>query len=220
MRAIGAMLDLLMPTRCGGCGQEGPLLCGPCVQPLMRRMDESAGAPLGMPVTMPQGLLQVEWCATYSGPPRAALHAFKYAGEQRLAEPLADALAARWSRTGAGGDLVAWVPVHPSRRRDRGYDQAELLARAMARRLGLPVAGGLERQQRTAAQHALGRRDRVGNIRGAFVVPEHQRPLVAGRWVLVVDDILTTGSTLAACARALGAAGVMGVSAITVARDR
>jgi ComF family protein len=220
VRAIKALLDLLMPPRCGGCGHEGRLLCEPCAELLLRRMDEPAGAPLGLPVAMPQGLLQLEWCATYSGHPRAALHAFKYSGEQRLADPLADALAVRWSRAGVGGDLLTWVPVHPSRRRDRGYDQAELLARAMARRLGLPVAGCLERQQRTAAQHALGRRDRVGNIRGAFVVPAHQRPRMAGRWVVVVDDILTTGSTLAACATALHGAGVIGVSAITVARDR
>jgi ComF family protein len=169
---------------------------------------------------MPHGLLQLEWCATYSGVPRAALHALKYGGERRLAEPIAEALAARWSRAGAGGDLVTWVPVHPSRRRDRGYDQAELLARAMARRLGLPAAACLERQQRTTAQHTLGRRDRAGNLRGAFVVPGHQSPRVAGRWVVVVDDILTTGATLAGCAEALRAARVMGVSAITVARDR
>ena len=83
---------------------------------------------LGMPATMPAGLLQLEWCATYSGPVRAALHALKYDGERRLAALLGAVLAERWSRVGAGGDMITWVPVHPAKRRDRGFDQAEHFA--------------------------------------------------------------------------------------------
>jgi ComF family protein len=173
-----------------------------------------------MPTAMPAGLLQVEWCATYSGPVRAALQALKYQGERRLVKVLASALATRWSGAAAGGDLLTWVPVHPSRRRDRGFDQAELLARAMSPLVGLPVAACLERRRRTVAQHALGQRERAGNVGGVFVVPASATLQVAGRWVVVVDDILTTGATLSGCASALLAAGAGAVSAVTVARDR
>jgi ComF family protein len=173
-----------------------------------------------MPVVMPAGLVQVEWCATFSGPVREAIHALKYGGERRLVEPLAEALAERWARAGAGGDLMTWVPVHPSRRRERGFDQAEELARVAARRLRLPVRACLERRRRTAAQHALGQAERMGNIGGVFVTPAEARTELQGAWVVVVDDVLTTGATLAGCASALLEAGVLAVSGLTVARDR
>ncbi len=214
------LLDLLLPPHCPGCGLEGAVLCERCRTPLRRRLDEPPGAPLGLPVAMPEGVLQLEWCAMYSGPVRAALHALKYGGERRLSEPLGAALAERWSRAGRGGDLLTWVPVHDSRRRERGFDQAEELARAMAARLRLPVAGCLERRQRTIAQHALGQAQRADNTAGAFVAAGAMREGLRGRWVVIVDDIMTTGATLTGCAAALEAAGALAVSAITVARDR
>lgn len=156
----------------------------------------------------------------YSGPVRDAIHALKYRGERRLSEPLGEALAERWARAGRGGDLITWVPVHHTRRRERGFDQAEDLARVMAARLGLPAAACLERQQRTSAQHALGQAERADNTAGAFVVTGALCDGLRGRWVVIVDDIMTTGATLGGCAGALEAAGVAAVSAITVARDR
>jgi ComF family protein len=214
------LLDLVLPPRCAGCGLEGELLCGPCGAPLRRRLAEPPGLPVGMPASLPAGLLQLEWCATYSGTVRDALHALKYRGQRRLREPLAEALADRWHVAGRGGDLVTWVPIHDSRRRERGFDQAEDLARAAAARLGLPVGGCLQRWQRTAAQHALAQVDRARNTAGVFALPTGASELVAGRWVLIVDDIVTTGATLAACAAALLEGGAAAVSAVTVARDR
>lgn len=215
-----ALLDLILPPVCPGCRREGLVLCGACRGPFERRRDEPPGMPLGLPASLPAELLQLEWCAVFGGPVRAALHALKYAGERRLASPLAEALAERWKRAGRGGDLVAWVPVHRTRRRERGFDQAEDLARGMARLLDLPVAGCLERQRQTTAQHALGQAARLGNTSGAFTVSAAGRSLVGGRWVLLVDDVITTGATLAGCAEALLEAGAAAVSAITVARDR
>jgi ComF family protein len=151
---------------------------------------------------------------------RAALHAFKYRGARRLREPLADELAARWRAAGQGGDVLTWVPVHPSRRRERGFDQAEELARATAARLDLPARPWLRRRQRTIAQHTLGQQERAGNTAGAFVIQPGAEPDIASRWVVVVDDIVTTGATLAGCAAALLGAGAGAVSAVTVARDR
>ncbi|MGD8485759.1 MAG: phosphoribosyltransferase family protein [Chloroflexota bacterium] len=215
-----ALLDLLMPPRCPGCGLEGAVLCDGCQAPLRRRLHEPPGVPLGVPARLPEGVLQLEWCATYSGPVRAALHAFKYRGERRLSVPLSRALAERWQQAGRGGELVTWVPVHASRRRERGFDQAEELARAMAAELGLPAVRCLERRQRTTAQHALGQAQRASNTAGAFVLEEGLHEHIAGRWVIVVDDIMTTGATLGGCARALLAGGAAAVSAVTVARDR
>ena len=215
-----ALLDLLLPPSCPGCGLEGTLLCERCDAPLRRRLDEPAGRPLGLPASMPPGLTQLEWCAMYSGPVRAALHALKYGGERRVARPLASALAERWRRAGRGGEVLTWVPVHASRRRDRGFDQAEELARHMGRELRLPAAPLLERRLRTRAQHALGQAQRASNTAAAFGAMATLSGTYRGAWVVVVDDILTTGTTLEGCAAALLEGGAAAVSAAIVARDR
>jgi ComF family protein len=129
-------------------------------------------------------------------------------------------MAARWRAAGRGGDLLVPVPVHAQRRRERGFDQAEDLARACGRALGLPVVAALERRERTAAQHALGRQQRALNVGGAFGLCEGAAGSVAGRWIVLIDDITTTGATLSGCAAALYATGALAVSALTVARER
>jgi ComF family protein len=220
-------LDLALPARCPGCGTEGPPICGACLPSLDARLELPAGIPIGLPSDVPPPLLQLEWCAPFTGLIRHALHELKYAGEKRLAIPLGAAIARRWRRAGAGGDLLVPVPVHAERARSRGYDQAELIARAAARELGLPCAPILERARATIAQFDLDRSARATNVRGAFRLrprpagakERNSRPL-AGRWVILIDDVVTTGATLAACAEPLLAAGAIGVSAATVARER
>jgi len=177
--------------------------------------------PIGLPSDVPAPLLQLEWCAPFGGMVRRALHELKYSGETRLAGPLGEAVARRWRRVGAGGDVLVPVPVHADRARRRGYDQAELIARAAGRALGLPCAPILERTRATIAQFDLDRSTRATNVRGAFSLREGvQRVHLAGRWIVLVDDVVTTGATLSACAEPLLAAGAIGVSAITVARER
>ncbi len=130
------------------------------------------------------------------------------------------------------------VPVHADRERRRGYDQAALIADVAAADLGLPCVRALERERATTAQFELGREDRAANVAGAFRVrarggrdgtgrggtardgPSGGPYTIAGRWILLVDDVVTTGATLASCATALERAGAIGVSAITVARER
>ena len=220
-RAAGHALDAALPATCVGCGREGPPLCEACVPALDRRLEVPAGVPIGLPGDLPAPLLQLDWCAPFSGRVRAALHAIKYGGEQRLAEPLGAAVARRWARVGVGADLVTHVPVHAARARTRGYDQAELIARVAAQRLGLPYAPLLTRERATTAQFDLDRPDRAANVAGAFAArPAGRTSPLAGRWVLLVDDVVTTGATLAACADALERAGALGASAITVARER
>jgi ComF family protein len=221
VRAAAAIaLDAALPASCVGCRREGPSICRVCEPALDARLASPAGVPIGLPGELPEPLLQLEWCAPFRGVTRDALHAIKYAGEQRLAEPLGRAVARRWSAVGVGADLVTNVPVHADRERQRGYDQAALIARAAARDLGLPHAAILRRARATIAQFDLDRRDRARNVRGAFVVEPRRSPDVRGRWILLVDDVVTTGATLAASATALLDAGALAVSAITVARER
>lgn len=225
-RLASRALDLAFPARCPGCGAEGEPICPACLPALDARLGEPPGVPIGLPAELPAPLLQLEWCAPFRGTVRKALLDLKYAGEQRLAVPLGEAVARRWRAAGAGGDVVVPVPVHAERSRRRGYDQAALIARVAARRLDLPFAPILQRTRVTAAQFDLDRRDRAANVGGAFALRElpartglDPRHPLAGRWVVLVDDVVTTGSTLAACAQPLLAAGAMGVSAVTVSRE-
>lgn len=218
-QTTGAFVDLLLPPVCAGCGAEGESLCRVCRAALYARAGTTPGLPLGLPSETPLPLLQLEWCATFSGPVRAALHALKYGGERRVVAPLADALAARWRESGRGGDLLVPVPVHAERRARRGYDQACLLAAAAGERLGLPVDEALARTRATRPQFELDHADRAVNVAGAFAVRSGQAEAVRGRWPILVDDVATTGATLVACASALLDAGAIGVSALAVARE-
>jgi ComF family protein len=211
-------LDLALPASCAGCRREGTPLCGECLPALDARLEAQPGVPIGLPADLPAPLLQLEWCAPFTGVTRRALHAIKYDGERRLARPLGAAVARRWARAGAAGDVLVPVPASPDRVRDRGYDQAALIAGAAGRRLGFPVMHALERTRATTAQFDLDRAARATNLGGAFAVRDSAG--IAGRWVVLLDDVVTTGATLAACAVALLDAGAMAVSAVAVARER
>jgi len=114
-------------------------------------------------------------------------------------------------------DLIVPVPLHPRRQRERGFNQSWLLARRVAAAWGITARGDvLTRRVATAPQTALGAEARQANVGGAFRVRRHE--LVAGRHVLLVDDIMTTGATAGACARALQEAGAATVGVVTVAR--
>ena len=214
------LIDALLPPSCPGCGHEGEVLCRICRGYLERRLAEPAGVPLGLASSQPAGIVQLEWCAAYAGPARACLHALKYDGERRLVEPLAELMAARWRHASIGGDVLVPVPVHAARRRQRGFDQADLLARAVGRLLDLPVAPAVERAAQTTAQHELGRRARAANVGHAFAASREAAQAVRGRWVVLVDDLTTTGSTLAGCAAVLYGSGAAAVSALALARER
>jgi ComF family protein len=220
LRPLGRLIDLALPPVCPGCGAEGEAVCVRCRPALDVRLTLPAGTPLGIADGPPHPLLQLEWCAAFSGTTRRALHALKYEGERRLAGPLGEAVAVRWRQAGAGGGLLVPVPVHEARRRERGFDQAELLAAVAAAALGLPWGPALARTRATAPQYHLDRRHRAINVHAAFEVRHGWAHRVEARWVVLVDDVVTTGATLVAAAEALLDRGALAVSAVTVARER
>jgi ComF family protein len=154
----------------------------------------------------------------FEGALRRAMHWFKYRGRTVLAEPLGDLMAVYWMQHGVPIDVVVPVPLHAARLRERGYNQAALLAREMARRVGLDVNEKvLIRQRATVSQVELDVSQRKENVHAAFCCSSDE---LAGKRVLLIDDVCTTGATLEACAIALYDGGVRSVQAFTLARAR
>jgi ComF family protein len=149
----------------------------------------------------------------YEGALRELIHQFKYGKVRTLAEPLGDLLAAALPRD-QEYHLVTAVPLHWRRRWQRGFNQSELLARSIARRCGIPAGRTLRRVRWTASQAGLSNTGRRKNVTAAFEC----RGDLQGKRVLLIDDVMTTGSTAAACAVALKRSGAGRVTLLTVAR--
>lgn len=152
----------------------------------------------------------------YDGALRVIVYALKYEGRRSLAQPLAELMRTRGAEMLAGADWAVPVPLHPSRRRERGFNQAADLAR----HLGVPVRRALRRHRATRTQTGLPASRRHGNVRGAFALARGRegREGLEGTTVVLIDDVSTTGATLDACARVLKEAGVREVRALTAAR--
>lgn len=233
---IDPVLAVVFPSRCPACASplsrpsRGPL-CSSCWEAMPRHRERlcECGFPLPANAAGPcgrcrRGLTPFEAGASlgpYEGALRTAIHELKYAGRRRLAVRLGDALttAGETRRLLTPGAVLVPVPLHPRKRRERGFNQSELLAAAIARRSGLEMAGdALVRRRDTPAQTGLTAAGRRSNVKGAFAV--RRRARVSGRAVVLVDDVYTTGATAMACARVLRAAGAAEVRVLTIARTR
>jgi ComF family protein len=158
-----------------------------------------------------------------AGTAAAMIHALKYGGWSELADEMGARMASlRFSRrTESEFTAVVPVPLSRVRLRERGFNQAELLARAVAACRGLPLlADALDRSRHTRRQARLSPRERLVNVAGAFRVPGERAERLEGGHVLLVDDVLTTAATVQDCVRALCSRGVRAVSVLTFARAR
>ncbi len=203
--------ELLFPRKCVLCQrllEKRELdLCGKC-------REETPGSQTGgRSVPHIQGLTAL-W--VYEGAVRESLHRYKFTGARYYAPAYGRLLGMRVQQELPEAEVITWVPVSKQRRRQRGYDQSELLARAMGRELGLPVERFLEKFRDNQPNSALPKAEqRRANVLGVYRV-KHMEAL-QGRRVLLVDDILTTGATASECARVLLTAGAKTVTLAAIA---
>lgn len=210
--------DLLYPPRCAGCGAFGPLLCADCVAAIPRAAAPGHCLNCSAPWTGEHFCaLCFGWKALdgaiaafeHTAAARRAIHALKYDGVRGVAPLMAAEMAPLWN---ARFDSAYAVPLHRSRVRQRGYNQAEELLRV----LGWPEGEGrLERQRKTARQVGLRETERRRNVAGAF---RYTGPSLRGRTIALVDDVVTTGATAQECAAVLKDHGARAVSVIAFAR--
>lgn len=216
MRPLHFLLDLLYPPKCPFCGR------------VLERGEEGwcASCQEELPWTEPGDGKEVEGCDACLSPlwyrdgTREGMHRYKFGGGQGHAklfgQLMAQCLGDRWEKS---IDLITWAPLHPKRRKKRGYDQAELLARRVGELTGLPVVCALEKVRATATQSQTGEDEaRRANVEGAYrALPGLD---LAGKRAVLIDDVATSGATLSECAAALRQAGAVSVVGLTFARAR
>lgn len=216
--SIGSILELVLPPACAGCGGLGSLMCRRCVAALGSAASPDAAFLTADPSVLGGHAVELTIAAfRHDGVARRALQRLKYGGAARLAAPLVAAALPAFDRLLAisGPATLVPVPVHAGRARERGYNQAALLARAIAAARGLPVAEVLCRPRATTRQHGLDRSARLANLRSAFAL----RTATVPPRIVVVDDILTTGATMEACASVLLEGGARLVYGFALARE-
>src|SRR5262245_10087853 len=232
--AVDAVLSVVLAPSCAACDElldrptRGPVCdqCWDSIRPLTPPLCDRCGDPLPAwrSISIPLALCprcrrarrlvdRARAIGSYGGALRAIVHAMKYEGRRSLARPLAALMRRRGADMLDGAACVVPVPLHRSRLRQRGFNQAVDLAR----HLGLPVIPALHRIRATSSQTGLPAAQRHRNVRDAFGLTRAGR-LLAGATVVLVDDVSTTGATLEACARALKEIGVAEVRALTAAR--
>jgi len=220
---------LLFPSRCLGCSRRDTLLCDQCrpaipwlppgvcprcaapsrLGKLCRRCTSAATWHLG----------SVRAACSYDGVARTAIHQLKYRHDRSTAPLLAEFIATSLATRPIQADLVIPVPLSARRLRERGYNQSALIARHLSALTNLPTPANdlLVRTRDTKPQVGLSARERLTNMRGAFACTDPST--VTGRRLLLVDDVMTTGSTLEACAEPLRVAGAERVIGLVVARE-
>jgi ComF family protein len=234
-RLGGGALDLLLPPVCSACRRPvaaAHALCAGCwsrLQPIERPYCERLGIPFGYDIG--EGALSAEAIADppvfdraraavlFEGPARDLVHALKYHDHTETVRLIGRMTARAGAEILGDADVLVPLPLHRHRLWRRKFNQAALIALEVGRASGVAVdADALRRIRATRPQVGLGESERIANVRGAFRVPASHRAAIAGRRVVLVDDVLTTGATVSAATRALKRAGAARVDVLTFAR--
>ena len=224
-KASRAVLDLVFPLNCAVCNREGRLLCQGCENALPR-LEKPYCSICATPgtaglcescATTPPAIDGTRVPYTLDGAVREMVYGLKYRNLRAAAEELGWLLASYLESNPVPADVLMPVPLHRRRERERGYNQSELLARVLRKSMAIPVeTRALVRTRNTPPQVSIGsQEERRRNVEGAFECTS----AVAGAKVLLIDDVVTTGSTMFACAGTLKAAGASSVWGLAVARQ-
>ncbi len=201
---INSFLNLIFPPRCEVCRQDSSdPLCHDCLKEI-KFMKPHLG---------------IYSVAVYDGTLRTAIKRFKFKKRKRLAQALGFLLVKYVSQIPGLEmrelDLIIPVPLHEKRLKERGFNQAQMLAETLSHYYGIPVKNALTRTKNTTAQFDLAREERFANIKGAFKVVDNS---IHNKRILLFDDIYTTGATIMECSKALKAAGAKRIEVLTLSR--
>jgi ComF family protein len=219
-------LSFIFPPVCINCRRAGVLFCSECVAkvtwieepicPKCGRLQQRPNAVCISCLHNPLPLQQIRAAVLFADPIQSMIHKLKYEGMFGLGQPLADLMVEAWLRWETAVDLIIPVPLYHERQKTRGYNQSELLAQRLSQKLDLPMnANALKRVRDTRPQVGLNAEERSNNVQAAFAAKTED---VVGKVVLLVDDVCTTGATLAAAADAMLMSGAQSVSAYCLAR--
>ncbi len=223
-------LNLLFPEKCRGCGLPDTALCNDCFRKLRAPeifcfacgKESDAGICAACARAWDISPVKVFWAARYSNPPvKTLIRDLKYKSATKVAGTLSqifcDNVGHVLKNLKSKNAVIVPVPITPQRLRERGFNQSEILAAALSRHTGITLTNDiLFKIKNTASQVAVAERTlRLENLQGSFAVPDPQK--IAGKTVILVDDILTTGATIIECSRELKKAGAKNIIALVVA---
>ena len=217
MKLLDDLLDLLFPPKCPFCQSILEMPADPVCPACQKTLPWLIGRAGERKVDFTRGCCSP---LAYRGTVRESIHRYKFSGVRAYARPFGVLMAqCVQDRPEMAPELITWAPLSRKRRRERGYDQGELLARAMAKQLGLPAVPTLVKARHTQPQSGLDSAEaRRANALGAYAILNGAE--VAGRRVLLADDVVTSGATLSECARTLLEAGAECVWCVTLAQAR
>ncbi len=221
----GAVTEFFFPPTCANCKKVGALLCADCFNAIERvsgAVCQRCGRTQPRPsrdcahCRQQSNPVYVRTAAIYRDPLTKLIHQFKYNQQFALSKPLSRLLAQQWPAWPSPIDALVPVPLHRSRERERGFNQSKRLAEGLGRAVGIPVrASWLKRTRATSRQVGLSAETRRTNVQGAFAA--HPSKLV-GKHICLIDDVYTTGATMAASAETLRQAGAAQVFGYCLAR--